>query len=110
MLFNTIFERYLFMFIFLQSTLKRHVMHVMYKVVLLLMLVFAVNHTSAQVRWRNDSVPFNQVAWNNMSTSYFEDKADKMIALVTAIPYNGIDQVGDNKELDMYFTSSYYKY
>lgn len=85
-------------------------MHVMYKVVLLLMLVFAVNHASAQIRWRNDSVPFNEVAWNNMSTSYFEDDADKMIALVTAIPYNGIDQVGDNKELDLYFTSSYYKY
>ena len=85
-------------------------MHVMYKVVLLLMLVFAANHVSAQIRWRNDSIPFNEVAWNNMSTSYFEDTADKMIALVTAIPYNGIDQAGDNKELDLYFTSSYYKY
>jgi two-component system, LytTR family, sensor kinase len=85
-------------------------MHVMYKVVLLLTLVFAVNHASAQIRWRNDSIPFNEVAWNNMSTSYFEEDADKMIALVTAIPYNGIDQVDGNKELDMYFTSSYYKY
>ena len=110
MLFNTIFERYFFVFIFFQSTLKKQVLHVMYKVVVLLMLVFAVNHASAQIRWRNDSVPFNEVAWNNMSTSYFEDDADKMIALVTAIPYNGIDQVGDNKELDLYFTSSYYKY
>ena len=110
MLSNTIFESYLFMFIFLQSTLKRQVRQAMYKVALLIMFVFAVNHVSAQIKWRNDSIPFNQVEWNNMSTSYFEDGADKMIALVTAIPYNGIDQVGNNKELDMYFASSYYKY
>lgn len=68
-------------------------------------------HYSAftQIKWRNDSVPFSQIEWNNMSTSYI-DNPDKLIAIVTAIPYNGIDEVSSNTELDYFFTSSYYKY
>ncbi len=76
---------------------------------LLLLFVFITCRTSAQIKWRDDSIPFSQVEWNNMSTSYI-DNPDKLIAIVTAIPYNGIDEVGDNTELDYFFTSSYYKY
>lgn len=76
-----------------------------------LLLQFAVfsGNLQAQVKWRNDSIPFDDVAWDNMSTTFI-DNPDKMITLVTAIPYNGIDQIGDNKALDLYFTSSYYRY
>lgn len=77
---------------------------------LLCILACIINCTNAQVKWRDDSIPFNKIEWNNMSTSYFSDDADKMIALVTAIPYNGIDFIGMNKELDLFYTSSYYKY
>ncbi len=79
--------------------------------IFLLMLYLCISYNlSAQIKWRNDSIPFSEVAWNNMSTSYFADSADKMIALVTAIPYNGVDLISDNKELDLFFTSSYYRY
>lgn len=77
---------------------------------LLFLLAFLSQYPlCAQIKWRYDSIPFDEIEWNNMSTSYISNP-DKLIALVTAIPYNGINEVSDNKALDLYFTSSYYRY
>jgi len=106
MLHHTIFARHYSMYIFRKNNLRSETK----RFFLLCTLAFTIHCADAQIKWRNDSIPFNKIEWNNMSTSYFADDADKMIALVTAIPYNGIDMMGNNKELDLFYTSSYYKY
>ena len=77
---------------------------------ILLLLYLCIGHnSSAQIRWHNDSVTTEDIAWNNYSTTYIGAGFDTAPLIVTAIPYNGIYQI-DNKELDMSFTGSDFKY
>ena len=105
MLHHTFFARHCSMYIFIKNNLRRETKMFF----LFFALALATQSAHAQTSLRNDSIPFDQVEWNNMSTSYF-GVGDGKIALFTAIPHNGIDMIGNNKELDLFYTSSYYKY
>ncbi|HEY5463724.1 MAG TPA: histidine kinase [Hanamia sp.] len=109
MLFKSIFANQFVSFC-LQTSLKKQVMRGLCKSLLLILLVFTAMYSQAQTKSRDEYVPFDRIEWFNIVTYSYHDSADKKIALLTAIPFNGIDEVHDNKTPDIFYTSSYYKY
>ena len=68
----------------------------------------------AQIAWRDTSLSFSELEWNNYSTSFLGEGSDSLPLLVTAIPYNGIYEMSDDESdrtaLDMTFSGSGYRF
>jgi two-component system, LytTR family, sensor kinase len=83
----------------------------MKKFLFLLIFIGGCNHKSlTQVNWRDTTLSFSGIEWNNYSTSYMGEQSDSVPLLVTAIPYNGIYSLGDGSPersaMDMTFSGS----
>lgn len=68
----------------------------------------------AQVNWKDTSLHFKDIAWNNYSTSYLGDDVDSIPLIVAAIPYNGIYDHGVdgtlNSPVDLSFNGSAFRF
>ncbi|MEO8404719.1 MAG: histidine kinase [Chitinophagaceae bacterium] len=86
----------------------------MKKIFLLLILSGWFIQIFAQVNWKDSSLHFTDIIWNNYSTSYIGDDKTNTALLVTAIPYNGVYDFGnggpDRTPMDMTFTGSAYHF
>ena len=67
----------------------------------------------AQVKWSDDSLVFSNIQWNNHSTSYMGKDSDTIPLLITAIPYNGIYEMGDHDDrtaVNLTFSGSSFRF
>lgn len=67
----------------------------------------------AQMNWKDSSLEFSQIEWNNYSTSYIGKGKDSVPLLVMATAYNGVYDIDDESKrsaMDMSFNSSAYRF
>jgi len=85
----------------------------MQKTILFFLLLFVLLQSNAQVKWDDGKIPFNEIEWNNYTTSFIGDGNERnMLGIVTAVPYNGVYNFGDEGEqsaLDITYTGSLYR-
>jgi len=76
------------------------------------LILFCACHPAlqAQVKWKEDSMTFSDIEWENYSTSYMGDGADSVPLLVTAIPYNGIYNRESGIPMNMSFSGSSFRF
>ena len=86
----------------------------MQKTLIFLLSLLVYIDTIAQVKWADGQIPFNNIEWNNYSTSFIgSGNNDYMLGIVTAIPYNGVYSFGDANErnsLDMTFSGAAFRF
>lgn len=86
----------------------------MQKTIIFLLSLLVYLDTIAQVKWADGQIPFNNIEWNNYSTSFIGGgNNETMLGIVTAIPYNGVYSFGDADErnsLDMTFSGAAFRF
>ncbi|MFT3824322.1 MAG: histidine kinase [Chitinophagaceae bacterium] len=85
----------------------------MKQLIFIIACIFSLHSLGAQVQWRDTSVAFSGIQWNNYSTSYIGPGKDSLPVLVAAIPYNGIYGFEDDdmrSAMDMTFTGAAYRF
>lgn len=84
----------------------------MKRFVVLLFLLSLFSCCFSQIKWSNDTIPFSQVEWDNYSTSFYDSNNKASPLLVTAIPYNGVYNYGNdvNSAIDLSSRGSLYRF
>jgi hypothetical protein len=88
----------------------------MKKILFFFFLIFFLRNSSfAQINWKDDTIPYSQIQWDNYSTSFAGENTSLgpiLPMLVTAIPYNGIHTNFDdaNAAMDMSFSGSAFRF
>ncbi len=79
---------------------------------LLILLATAGLPGRAQVKWSDQTLSANNIAWDNYSTTYWGDFEKGSPFLVTAIPYNGMYNVfsDGNSDFDKTFSGSNFRF
>lgn len=84
----------------------------MKRFIVILFLLSLFSCCFSQIQWSNDTMPFSEIEWDNYSTSFYESNNKTSPVLITAIPYNGVYNYGNdvNSAIDLSSRGSLYRF